>query len=128
MELRMRRGYRKWKLSRADTQEVDFGTKWTLGELRGVRVSWIRSTGEVYACQPEKDLYAVLGRLDEVEVAEVLGNYTELMQRRDGLLLVAVAVSQGRRISLCRERCSDDIICGRIFLGDLSLCGRYDLN
>ncbi len=128
MELRMKKGYREWKLSKADTQEIDFGAKWTLGELRGIRVSWIRSTGEVYACQPEKDLYAVLGRLDEAEVVEVLGNYTELMSRRDGLLLAAVAVSQGRRISLCKEICSDDIICGRVSLGDLSLCGRYNPN
>lgn len=64
--------YQAWK--RADKRrftsvEVNAGYYWTrFGSEREFprwRVSWIKATGELYACQPSKDRFILLGEIRE---------------------------------------------------------------
>jgi hypothetical protein len=72
----IQKGYKDWidEPKRARSGEVDFGVWWTLAgnerEFPRWRVSWIKDTGELYACQPAKDKLIVLGVIPERQAVE----------------------------------------------------------
>ena len=70
--------YEDWisETSRAQSGEIDFGVWWTLTgnerEFPRWRLSWIKATGELYACQAAKDRYIKLGVIPERVQVEVI--------------------------------------------------------
>jgi len=76
--------YTRWieahKLERSG--EVDYGVWWTQTgserEFPRWRLSWIKDTGELYACQPGKDRLIVLGVFpDRKTVERVLAGWSD---------------------------------------------------
>lgn len=80
----IQKGYKDWieEKKRARSGEVDYGVWWTLSgserEFPRWRLSWIKDTGELYACQPAKDKLIVLGVIPErQEVEQVLVGWSD---------------------------------------------------
>ncbi len=64
--------YRDWR-SQRPKPEVDFGVWWTFQGYplwHRWRVSWIPSTGELYACQPHTNYYIELATIPNRESVE----------------------------------------------------------
>lgn len=72
-------GYRDWiamDKRRMASKEIDYGLYWTRTgserEFPRWRVSWIETTGELYAAQPTKDRFILLGTIPLRDRLDVL--------------------------------------------------------
>lgn len=73
------KGYAAWMLEkdRAVSKKIEFGTWWRLKTMYW-RVSWIETTGELYAVErPPSDRFVLLAHLGKKEVNELMRKWMD---------------------------------------------------